>query len=116
MHTADQQYRETAEAVGLPLEAVHALSPAELRILRYLADNRDRVIAEPELAEQVFGEDSREAALRVSRLLLPVRLAARHEADIRPIVTHYRGKLAVGLRWQAKQVAIHEPAVTPAAA
>jgi hypothetical protein len=116
MDAVDQEYRETAEAAGLPLEAMHRLKPAEMRVLQYLAQNRGRIVAEPELAQHVFGESSREAALRVSRLLLPVRLAARRQTDIRPMLTYYRGELAVGLRWQAKEVAMHQPAENPMAA
>lgn len=96
------------------MEAVHHLEPAEMQVLQYLAENRDRVVAEPELAQHVFGDGSRESVQQVSRLFLPVRLAVARQADIQTTLTHYRGRLAIGLRWRAKEGNRDTPTAHPA--
>ncbi len=103
MKDIDTQYGDTADATGLDLQAVHRLKPDEMLVLQYLATNRERIVAEPELAQHVFGDGTRETVTRVSRLLFPVRMAVRRQASLRPLLTHYRGRLAVGIRWCPKQ-------------
>lgn len=103
MDDLDRHYQEVGESTGIGLNAAHQLVPEEMYVLGYLAENRQRIVAEPELAQHVFGDGSREACDRVGRMLVPMLVALRGKATLKPTLTHYRGKLAVGLRWQADE-------------
>ena len=100
MNDLDASYRDASSELDIPIEQIHALKPAELQVLSYLAANRDRIVAQPELALEVFGESSMQARKRVSALTSSVRRVLRRRVRLKPTFTRYRGQLAAGLRWQ----------------
>ncbi len=103
MDAIDRQYSDLARTSGLPEETAHSLSPTELQVLAHLAKNRHRIIAVPELAQEVFGSVEPDSCHRVEAQLFPVNLALSGQASLASTFTHYRGKLAVGLVWQSEQ-------------
>ncbi len=103
MDNIDQRYRDAAEEANVPLDTVHELKPDELQILSHLARNRDRVVAQAELAVLVFGQSDMQARRRVCTLTSSVRRLLRRHVRLKPTFTRYRGELAVGLRWHTRE-------------
>jgi DNA-binding response OmpR family regulator len=101
MDDIDTTYREISSELDIPLERVHTLKPAALRVLKYLSDNRDRIVAQPEIALHVFGESSDQARRQVKTHTFAIRLLLRKCARLKPTFTRYRGRLSTGLRWES---------------
>ena len=102
MDELDTQYQAIGEAAGIPLPVVHRLTPEQMRVVACLVEHRDRIVAQPELAQHVFGTAGPGECRRLGRLLQPVRLAVWKHARIAETLTHYRGKLALGMQWRPK--------------
>ena len=113
MDQLDTQYQEVGESAGVPRDVMHRLTPDEMRLFACLVEHRNRIVAEPELALHVFGHAGNEERRRLNELIFPVRFAVYKYGMVPAMLTHYRGRLALGIQWRPKTSGGETPAAVP---
>jgi hypothetical protein len=103
MEHLDSQYQAVADLAGIPPTVLHRLKPDEMRVLACVAEHRDRIVAQPEIALHVFGKAGDLECRRIGNMLRSVRFAVCPYVTIAAAFTNYRGKLAVGVQWKPKE-------------
>lgn len=101
MDQLDSQDRAVAERAGIPPAVLHGLKPEEVRLLACVAEHRDRIVSQPELAMHVFGKAGGVECRRIGNMLRAVRFAVCEYVTIAIAFTRFRGELALGVRWES---------------